>query len=215
MTGKQKCNTLRRIRRDIAEANHLDYTERDCTHTGPCAGTCPYCEAQLRTLERKLEEKRSLGRRIAVAGLSLGIVATNLAACDPFTRATGGLMEESLQGDVPASTTEQVERMITKGEIVAETTQAENTFDEQGIVEPLMGDIAVPEMGEVTVPETDEIDLPMPTVDPNGRTVVLPIPEEPTMGVPPMPETALPEPEETMIAGGMPLAPDLPEPSVP
>lgn len=177
MTGKQKCKILRQIRRDIAEANQLDYTERDCTHTGDCTGTCPYCEAQLRKLEEKLEERRSLGQRIAVMGLSMGLLATNLTACDPFSplRAT--------QGDMMPDSTAQTDVTDSfPGELItAETTTEPPMIEGEMTVEPLMGDIVLPEpevlMGKPVPPETEP---PMPTMG------VLPVPELPE------PETVTP-----------------------
>ena len=185
MTGKEKCKLLRKIRRDIAAANDIPDRERACTHTGECTGTCPYCEAELRRLEQSLAERRSLGKRIAVVGLSMGLLTANLSSCDnPFARGS------QLQGDMmPPDTTgnEQIELSDhIPGELVEATTTTEPTLIEGEIpVEPLMGD------------------------------PVLPQPEEPTMGVPPLPETDLPVPETEPIALMGDLRPpeeDLPEP---
>ena len=75
MDGKEKCRRLRAMRERIARANDLDYCEKECGHEGPCAGTCPYCEAQALELERELSRRASLGRRVAVAGLCVGMAA--------------------------------------------------------------------------------------------------------------------------------------------
>ncbi|MBQ8396646.1 MAG: hypothetical protein IJX53_00430 [Clostridia bacterium] len=183
MTGKQKCNILRQIRRDIAAANQLDYNERDCTHTGDCRGTCPYCEAQLKRLEGELAQRRSLGQRIAVMGLSMGLLATNLSSCDnPFSRGT------TLQGAMmPESTgTEQTETATAiPGELIAaETTTEPPMTAEMGVlpipeplqgepaVETLMGDIALP------VPETETTALETAIAGGIGPTPDLPDPDE-------------------------------------
>lgn len=168
MTGKEKCKLLRKIRRDIAAANDIPHRERECTHTGECMGTCPYCEAELRRLERSLAERRSLGKRIAVVGLSMGLLTANLSSCDnPFARGS------QLQGDMiaPPDTTGNEQIELTDhipGELVEATTTTEPPIIE----------------GMMPVPETLMGDP------------VLPVPEEPTMGVPPLPETDLPEPDE-------------------
>ena len=52
--GKRICETLKGIRREIAEANEIDYQPAECTHEGDCAGTCPKCESETRWLERQL-----------------------------------------------------------------------------------------------------------------------------------------------------------------
>lgn len=227
MTGKEKCKLLRKIRRDIAAANEIDYRERECTHTGACTGTCPYCEAELRRLEQSLAERRSLGKRIAVVGLSMGLLTANLSSCDnPFARGN------QLQGDMmPPDTTGNEQIELTDhipGELVEATTTTEPpTVEGLMTVEPLMGDPVLPQSEEPTmgVPPLPETDLPEPETEP----VVL-------MGKVAPPETDLPEPEEddaavttepyvdttvlmgtmpapeTYIAGGIGPDPVLPEP---
>ena len=42
MTGKEKCNLLRQIRKEIAESNDIVYLTTECDYTGnDCPGTCP------------------------------------------------------------------------------------------------------------------------------------------------------------------------------
>lgn len=55
--GKHKCETLKSIRRQIAEQYDLTYNPKECTHEGDCPGTCPLCDAELRDLQRQLDEK--------------------------------------------------------------------------------------------------------------------------------------------------------------
>ena len=73
MTGKEKCRALRAIRERIAEVNEIEYAEKPCTHAGECKGTCPYCESQARRLTRELNKRRSLGKKVILAGLCAGI----------------------------------------------------------------------------------------------------------------------------------------------
>ena len=73
MTGKEKCRALRAIRERIAEVNEIEYAEKPCTHAGECKGTCPYCELQARRLTRELNKRRSLGKKVILAGLCAGI----------------------------------------------------------------------------------------------------------------------------------------------
>ena len=80
MTGKEKCRALRAIREKIARENELSYPTDECHHQGKCSGTCPRCEQELADLTRQLEKRRSLGKRVAVAGLCLGMTTT-LSAC--------------------------------------------------------------------------------------------------------------------------------------
>lgn len=80
MTGKEKCSALRAIREKIARENELSYPTDECHHQGKCSGTCPRCEQELADLTRQLERRKSLGKRVAVAGLCLGMAAS-LSAC--------------------------------------------------------------------------------------------------------------------------------------
>lgn len=57
MNGKDKCELLKTIRRQIAEQYGLEYHPTDCHHKGECAGTCPRCDAELKDLQRQLEAK--------------------------------------------------------------------------------------------------------------------------------------------------------------
>lgn len=56
-TGKQKCETLKAIRKQIAEQYGLCYNPTECTHEGNCSGTCPKCDAELQDLQRQLDER--------------------------------------------------------------------------------------------------------------------------------------------------------------
>ena len=84
--GKSTCKVLKEVRRKIADANDIPLQERECTHTGDCAGTCPYCESEVRYLERELSKRRALGKAVAVAGIALSAVSmTGCASSEPVT----------------------------------------------------------------------------------------------------------------------------------
>ena len=78
--GKLICETLREVRRRIAEANEIRYAPHECTHKGECLGTCPACEAEVRQLERQLQARRRLGRAVIVAGISASLIPTGAMA---------------------------------------------------------------------------------------------------------------------------------------
>ena len=84
MKGKEKCKALKEIRRQIAENNDINYVVEECKHKGESRGTCPKCEAEVRYLERELERRRNLGKKVAIAGVSLS-VAASFSACSPAT----------------------------------------------------------------------------------------------------------------------------------
>ncbi len=76
MIGKQKCQILKEMRQRIADENNIPYKTRECTHKGDCTGTCPYCESEVRYLERELSRRKSLGKKITVAAVCTGMVLT-------------------------------------------------------------------------------------------------------------------------------------------
>ncbi|MDE6560405.1 MAG: energy transducer TonB [Muribaculaceae bacterium] len=70
---KQTCRILREIRRQIAEANEIDYVTQECRYKGDCKGTCPKCESEVRWLERQLQTRALAGKAVALAGISAGL----------------------------------------------------------------------------------------------------------------------------------------------
>lgn len=87
--GKTTCKVLKEVRRKIADANGIPLQERECTHTGDCAGTCPYCESEVRYLERELSKRKSLGKAVAMAGIALSAVTmAGCATSEPVTSDT-------------------------------------------------------------------------------------------------------------------------------
>ena len=42
--GRNICNTLKAIRKQIADANGISYSPEECHFKGECKGTCPKCE---------------------------------------------------------------------------------------------------------------------------------------------------------------------------
>lgn len=73
--GKTICKQLKALRQRIAEENHIPLEQRECTYEGPCRGTCPRCEAEVKYLERALAHRLKLGKAATVAGLSLSLAA--------------------------------------------------------------------------------------------------------------------------------------------
>jgi len=106
--GRFICNTLKAIRKQIADANDIVYEPHDCKHEGPCLGTCPACEAEVSYLERQLDLRRQLGRAVAVVGLSAGLVGltTGCASKKAVTSHPSPGIDEPLGGDVPYTSPE-------------------------------------------------------------------------------------------------------------
>ena len=83
MKGKEKCKALKEIRHQIALNNDIEYVVSECKHQGECKGTCPKCEAEVLYLERELEKRRALGKKVAVVGLSVGMAAAAAGCTNP------------------------------------------------------------------------------------------------------------------------------------
>lgn len=64
MTGKDKCEFLREIRKNMAKANGIPYEPRECDFEGDCSGTCPFCEKEAADLLAALKEKEAQGIEI-------------------------------------------------------------------------------------------------------------------------------------------------------
>ena len=70
MTGKEKCELLKAIRREIAEANGIIYLSADCTNQDNCRGYCDKCDAEARFLDAELNRLAKEGKTIKVTGFA-------------------------------------------------------------------------------------------------------------------------------------------------
>lgn len=75
--GKRTCRILKEIRRQIAEANDIEFVTSECKFQGDCLGTCPKCEAEVSYLEEQLERRRMLGKAVLLAGISMNVLTSN------------------------------------------------------------------------------------------------------------------------------------------
>lgn len=75
MTGREKCNLLKQIRKEIAETNGIVYLTSECSYKGnDCKGTCPKCDAELRYLDAELNRLAESGTPITLRGLTLDVM---------------------------------------------------------------------------------------------------------------------------------------------
>ncbi len=81
--GRNICDTLKTVRKQIADANEIEYSPTECHFKGDCRGTCPKCEQEVKDLEQELRLRQNAGKAIKVAGVALGIatLATSMPAC--------------------------------------------------------------------------------------------------------------------------------------
>lgn len=142
--GKYICKELKAVRRKIAEENDIPLEIKECAYQGPCKGTCPRCEAEVRFLENSLANRLKMGKVATVAGLALG-----LASCG------GG------QPSTPLSTP--------PGRVDPETDLWEG--EAESIPEGPETNIRVPDLGELEV-VGDVMKLPPPPPPPDGELYV-------------------------------------------
>lgn len=112
--GKRTCRILKEIRRQIAEANDIEYVVEECQYKGDCKGTCPKCEAEVRYLEEQLHRRQMLGKAVVVAGLSLGVIPASMAQ-------EVSVVEAKPSTEVVSQQKEVTGKYIIKGKIVDES----------------------------------------------------------------------------------------------
>lgn len=82
--GKEVCKMLRQVRKQIADANGIEFNPTECQHKGYCSGTCPKCESEVRYIENQLTLMQKAGKAIKIIGLAAGVtcaVSASLSAC--------------------------------------------------------------------------------------------------------------------------------------
>lgn len=191
MTGKQKCKILKEIRRQIAEANDIRFVIEECSHKGKCKGTCPRCEWEVRELEKALEKRRLSGKKVALAGISAGMIVSSATACTPIETISNLIHGElggnplALEGDVP-----YIPESETEPYLMGETEKIETRMGKPVVVEPLEGD-----------PVLETSDIPGEIVEVDG---LFEPPEDirEFAGVPVYPEETEPEWDDELFLEG-------------
>ena len=102
--GKNICHTLKTIRKQVAEANGIDYTPAPCHFDGDCSGTCPACEAEVQYIESQLGRLRLAGKAVKVAGLALGL--TMVAGCNSSSGTPPSATDKSAAANEASPTTQ-------------------------------------------------------------------------------------------------------------
>ena len=92
--SKITCETLKAIRKQVADANGIVYTPAKCDFEGVCTGTCPACESERKYIEDQLSLKRKAGNIVKIAGL-----VTSLTALAPLAT-----VAQEMNSPVPTET---------------------------------------------------------------------------------------------------------------
>ena len=133
--GKKTCETLKSIRKQIADANEIPYEPRVCTHEGDCLGTCPACESEMRYIENQLNIRKMAGKAVKIVGLA---TMMTMAAChhsistpDSFNPKMEA--EDEMEGEIVDRRRIEVEDLPEKPFVPVEDTvyaEGEDLFDE-------------------------------------------------------------------------------------
>ena len=102
--GKRTCKILKEIRRQIAEANDIEYVVEECQYRGDCLGTCPKCEAEVRYLEEQLHQRQLLGKAAMVAGISAGLLTMSPCGNEMYAQVSNpeeGVVIKGGKGAIP------------------------------------------------------------------------------------------------------------------
>ncbi len=125
--GKQTCKILKEIRRQIAEANGIEFVTSECRYRGDCLGTCPKCESEVRYLEQQLRARLLAGKAVAIAGISAGMLL--------------------LSGCSGTSTNQSSETLLGEPETPIEQVEVSDTIEEGEL--PMIEDSVVIKKGEI------------------------------------------------------------------
>ena len=99
MTGKEKCNCLKQLRKTIAELNGIEYHPRECDEEVCNCGTCSLCDQEAEQLLTALRKKEASGSPIRIDVESLE--GFGLLAVEPFEYdGPEPLAGVPLQGDI-------------------------------------------------------------------------------------------------------------------
>ncbi len=92
--GKQTCETLKSIRKQIADANEFPYEPRVCTHKGDCMGTCPACESEMRYIENQQNIRKMAGKAVKIVGLATVMTMASSVAASNETEISNDFKQE-------------------------------------------------------------------------------------------------------------------------
>lgn len=147
--GKQTCKILKEIRRQIAEANDIEFVTSECRYKGDCLGTCPKCEAEVRYLEQQFRDRSLAGKAVVLSGISAGMIL--MSGCNGTSSKQSN---ETLQGE-PTAPVEQTET----SESIEEEVELPMIEDSVTIKKGEIDDTELLIMGEIIDPEQKEDQL--------------------------------------------------------
>ena len=124
--GKEKCKKLKQIRKLIAEVNDIPFETVECYHEGPCTGTCPACDAEIKYLDEQLQQKIRRGEKVTLSGLAVDMVGS-LSGGE-------GINEGKEDEDVAVDGRDTSEHYVTMGQDDEELLDDEDNDDPENLV---------------------------------------------------------------------------------
>ena len=143
--GKEICKELKAVRRRIAEENGIPLEMPECTHKGPCRGTCPRCEAEVRYLENALADRLRLGKAAVVAGVALG-----LASCGSGNNNTANDTDEVVYTGEPLPPIEESDT----AQHVADS--AKYSWHDPGMLDVVVGEMEVIDSSDISALQDED-----------------------------------------------------------
>ena len=121
--GKAICKVLKDIRKQVADANDIEYEPRECNHQGECQGTCPACEREVSYIEKQLDIRRQLGKAVTIVGLSAGLFTlAGVTSCNFFGAQINGMMKKVEPDSIHTELLKEDSLIQTDGMIDSEDT---------------------------------------------------------------------------------------------
>lgn len=100
-TGKRICQALKELRKRIADANEIPFEIEECTHKGDCLGTCPKCEAELRSLMESISRRKQEGKTVVIDGLMSEAELRQAFGIKPISPRNPRIREDTVfEGDI-------------------------------------------------------------------------------------------------------------------
>jgi pyruvate formate lyase activating enzyme len=91
LRGKEKCELLKEVRRQLARENDIELPSRECDHEGDCPGTCPMCQHELKVLSEELKKKEDS---------HMAVAEETIQQIDEFVRSKLSVSEEERQPEL-------------------------------------------------------------------------------------------------------------------
>lgn len=153
MTGKEKCNFLRRIREKIARKIGLNISQEPCTYEGPCSGTCPKCDQEAQQLNAQLSKLTNPEQDIRISEMERRKAAMERRkAIEEWQRererhSTMGILvdPDNLQEEIQYVDGQDLENIIEKIEVLRFTEEFRKRVMEETVEESDEADETQPE----------------------------------------------------------------------